>query len=79
MRKVRHRPNTRMRDRTPDGLFRFEVRSGMDVFYRRLPADICYIPLCMSGVVGDDVEILPAAGGQAPDVTRTYLCIARAA
>jgi mannose-6-phosphate isomerase-like protein (cupin superfamily) len=79
MRQVRHRPNTRMRDQTPDGLFRFEVRAGMDIFYRRLPADICYVPLCMSGVIGDDVEILCAAGGRAPDVTRTYLCIARAA
>jgi len=80
LRGVRHRPNTRMRDRTPDGRYRFSLRTGMDVFYRRgLPADICYVPLCMSGVIGDDVEILPAAGGQAPDTSRTYLCISRAA
>ena len=79
MREVRHRRNTRMRDRTPDGLYRFELRTGMDVFYRRLPADICHVPLCMSGVVGDDVEILAAASRQAPDLTRTYLSISRAA
>ena len=79
MRDVRHRPNTRMRDQTPDGLFRFELRTGMDVFYRRLPADICYVPLCMSGVVGDDVQIIAAPSGHAPDLTRTYLCISRAA
>jgi len=79
MREVRHRPNTRMRDRTPDGRYRFELRTGMDVFYRRLPADICHVPLCMSGVVGDDVEILTGASSQPPDADRTYLTISRAA
>jgi mannose-6-phosphate isomerase-like protein (cupin superfamily) len=77
LRDVRHRPNTRIRDRTPDGRYLFSLRTGMDIFYRRLPADICYVPLCMSGVIGDDVEILAAAGGQAPDTGRTYLCISR--
>jgi mannose-6-phosphate isomerase-like protein (cupin superfamily) len=80
LREVRHRPNTRMRDRTPDGLFRFSLRTGMDLYYRRgLPGDICHVPLCMSGVVGGDIEILAAGSGQAPDTGRTYLCISRAA
>jgi mannose-6-phosphate isomerase-like protein (cupin superfamily) len=78
MRTIRHRPNTRMRDRTPDGCYRFELRTGMDIFYRRRPADICYVPLCMSGVASGDVEII-AAGGQPPDPNRTYLSITRAA
>jgi mannose-6-phosphate isomerase-like protein (cupin superfamily) len=79
LREVRHRRNTRMRDRTPDGRYRFELRTGMDVFYRRLPSDICHVPLCMSGVIGDDVEILTAASSQPPDASRTYLTIRRAA
>ena len=80
LRDVRHRPNTRMRDRTPDGGYAFSLRTGMDLFYRRgLPADICYVPLCMSGVTGGDVAILAAGDGQVPDTGRTYLCISRAA
>jgi len=79
MRTARHRPNTRMRDRTPDGCYRFGLRTGMDIFYRRHPADICYIPLCMSGVTSGDVEIIAAVGGRAPDPNRTYLSITRAA
>lgn len=79
MRAVRHRPNTRMRAQSPDGRYRFELRTGVDVFYRRRPADICYVPLCMSGVTGGDVEIFTPASSQAPDVSRTYLSITRAA
>jgi mannose-6-phosphate isomerase-like protein (cupin superfamily) len=77
MRMVPHRPNTRMRDRTPDGRFRFELRTGMDIFYRRRAADVCYVPLCLSGVVSLDVQILARDGGQPPDTAMTYLCITR--
>jgi mannose-6-phosphate isomerase-like protein (cupin superfamily) len=76
MRPVPHLPNTRMRERTPDGRFRFELRTGMDIFYRRRGEDIFYIPLCMSGVVYSDVEILTRNDGRRPETDKTYLCIA---
>jgi mannose-6-phosphate isomerase-like protein (cupin superfamily) len=77
MQNVPYLPNTQMRDRTPDGRFRFELRTGMDVFYRRRNEDIFYIPLCMSGVVYSDVEILTRGDARRPHTDKTYLCIAR--
>jgi mannose-6-phosphate isomerase-like protein (cupin superfamily) len=77
MRPVPCLPNTRMRQATPDGRFGFGVRTGMDIFYRRRPEDLFYVPLCLSGVVSADLEILPGAAGQAPDTAKTYLCITR--
>jgi mannose-6-phosphate isomerase-like protein (cupin superfamily) len=77
MRTVLYLPNTRMREHTPDGRFRFELRTGMDIFYRRRSVDIFYVPLCLSGVVYSDVDILTCAGGQMPDADTIYLCITR--
>jgi len=37
-------PHAEMRDRTPDGRFRFQLRTGMDIFYRRPAEDMFYIP-----------------------------------
>ena len=78
MQPVRQLPNTRMRNGTPDGRYSFELRTGMDIFYRRRPQDVFYVPLCMSGVVRSDVDILTSAGGRRPQTDQTYLCIARA-
>ncbi|MEE1799910.1 cupin domain-containing protein [Streptomyces sp. NPDC101062] len=80
MRKVVAFPNTRMRARTPDGRFRFELRTGMDLFYRRRDEDLFHIPLCVSGAVYADVEILT---GRPEDTRRVqadkqYLCVSRA-
>lgn len=77
MRTVRYLPNTRMRERTPDGRFRFELRTGMDIFYRRRGTDICYVPLCLSGVVYSNVDILTSVSSQMPDSDTIYLCIAQ--
>jgi hypothetical protein len=51
----------------------------MDVFYRRRPADLFYVPLCISGVVRLDVEILTNTSREVvrPDVELPYLCISR--
>lgn len=78
MRAVPYLPNTRMRQRTPDGRFRFELRTGMDIFYRRRDDDLFYVPLCMSGVIYSNVEILTGGDTRRPDVDKIYLCIARA-
>ena len=75
LRAVPSRPNTEMRERTPDGRFRFWTRTGMDVFYRRLADDIVYIPLCVSGVVHSDVDILVRGEGRPPHTDMDYLCI----
>jgi mannose-6-phosphate isomerase-like protein (cupin superfamily) len=79
LRTVPSRPTAEMRDRTPDGRFRFELRTGMDIFYRRRGEDIFYVPLCMSGVVQSDVDILARIDGRRPETDKEYLCIAHAA
>lgn len=75
MRKVSWLPNTRMRTRTPDGRFTFELRTGMDIFYRRRPQDLFYVPLCLSGLVRSRVDILAGSDGRRPHPETTYLCI----
>ncbi|MDQ3402283.1 MAG: cupin domain-containing protein [Actinomycetota bacterium] len=79
MREVLSLPNTRMRERTPDGRFRFELRTGMDVFYRRRAADVFHIPLCVSGVVHSDLEILTGRDDdpRRPATEKHYLCVSR--
>jgi mannose-6-phosphate isomerase-like protein (cupin superfamily) len=79
MQRVPQQANAHLRGRTPDGRFGFEIRTGMDVFYRRRPADLFYVPLCISGVVRLDVEILTNTSREVvrPDVELPYLCISR--
>ncbi|WP_412737777.1 cupin domain-containing protein [Krasilnikovia sp. MM14-A1259] len=75
---VPSRPHAEMRDRTPDGRFAFELRTGMDIFYRRRSEDIFYIPLCISGVVHADVDILTRTDDRRPQTDMEYLCVSHA-
>ncbi|MET0235073.1 MAG: cupin domain-containing protein [Kibdelosporangium sp.] len=79
MRKVPSIPHARMRPQTPDSRFRFELRTGMDVFYRRRPEDIFHIPLCLSGMLRADLEILTGHldDRRRPAVDTQYLCVSR--
>lgn len=78
LRRIPSRPNTEMRDGTPDGRFRFELRTGMDIFYRRRAEDMFYVPLCVSGVVHADVEVLvPINDRRRPQTDVDYFCVAR--
>ncbi|MFC6066173.1 cupin domain-containing protein [Streptomyces ochraceiscleroticus] len=79
MRVVRSFPNARMRRQSPDRRFRFELRTGTDIFYRRRKEDLFHIPLCVSGVVESDVEILTGrpAEIQRPQTERQYLSVSR--
>ncbi|WP_084467815.1 cupin domain-containing protein [Actinokineospora inagensis] len=80
MRRIPSSPHARMRERTPDGRFRFDLRTGMDLFYRRRPDDLFHVPLCLSGVVRSDVAVLtghPEDGGR-PQTDVDYLSISRA-
>lgn len=77
MRPVPCLPNTRIREQSPDGRFRFELRPGMDIFYRRRAEDIFYIPLCLSGLVYSELEIVFRGRNFPPDPDKAYLCIAR--
>lgn len=79
MRAVASFPNTRMRRNSPDRRFRFELRTGMDIFYRRREEDLFHIPLCVSGVVESDVEILTGhpADLRRPQTDKQYLTISR--
>jgi mannose-6-phosphate isomerase-like protein (cupin superfamily) len=76
LRRVPSRPNTEMRDQTPDGRFRFELWTGMDIFYRRRTEDIFYVPLCVSGVVHADVDILTRTDDRRPQTDMEYFCVA---
>ncbi|MFJ9827140.1 cupin domain-containing protein [Streptomyces sp. NPDC101160] len=79
MRRVPSYPNTRMRAQTPDGRFRFALRTGMDLFYRPSSEDIFAIPLHISGVIERDVEILTGhpEDDRRPQTDQQYLCISR--
>lgn len=79
MRSVPAYPNTKMRARTPDGRFRFELRTGMDIFYRPSERDLFYIPLHIAGAVNRDVEILTGhpEDTRRPQTDKQYLCISR--
>ncbi|GGL80496.1 hypothetical protein GCM10010129_25130 [Streptomyces fumigatiscleroticus] len=79
MQAVPFLPNTRMRRHSPDRRFRFELRTGMDIFYRRRAEDVFHIPLCVSGVVKSDVEILTGLPGDTrrPQTDKQYLSISR--
>ncbi|MFD7406656.1 cupin domain-containing protein [Streptomyces sp. NPDC059866] len=79
MQKVAAFPHAHMRRQTPDGKFRFELRTGMDIFYRRRSEDIFYVPLCVSGVVYLDVEVLTGQEGdkRRPQTDKQYLCISK--
>jgi mannose-6-phosphate isomerase-like protein (cupin superfamily) len=77
LRAVPSHPHAEMRDRTPDGRFRFQLRTGMDIFYRRPAEDMFYIPLCISGVVHADVDILVRDEGRRPQTELDYLCVSR--
>ncbi len=78
LRSVPGQPTALMRDHTPDGRFRFELRTGMDIFYRRRGEDIFYVPLCISGVVHSEVDILTRADQRRPQTDKDYLCVAHA-
>ncbi|MDF5756961.1 cupin domain-containing protein [Spongiactinospora sp. TRM90649] len=79
MRRVPYLPHARMRGGTPDGRFLFDIRTGTDIFYRRRPADVFYIPLCLSGVVHSHVEILTSLpeDDRRPQVDKFYLSVTR--
>ncbi|ARQ67544.1 hypothetical protein CAG99_00720 [Streptomyces marincola] len=77
LRSVPAFPHTRMRRRTPDRRFSFELRTGMDIFYRRRAQDLFHIPLCLSGAVERDVEILTGhpEDKRRPQTDKQYLTI----
>jgi len=77
MRTIPYLPHSQIRERSPNGRFRFELRSGMDIFYRRRAEDIFYVPLCLSGVLNAELEIVARGRGHLLDTDKTYLCIAR--
>jgi len=79
LKPTRRLPNAKVRSGSPDGKFHFEIRTGMDVFYRRHPEDIFYIPLCVSGVVYSDIRILAnSSENSRPEPDKNYLCVSRA-
>lgn len=75
MREVSFLPHTRMRSTTPDGRFLFELRTGMDIYYRRSPRDLFYVSLCLSGLVGSGIDIITGSDRRRPHLDKTYLCI----
>lgn len=77
LRRMPAYPNTRMRAQTPDRRFRFELRTGMDIFYRPRPEDLFYVPLHIEGIVQGDVDIVAAHSRRRPQTDRQYLCLSK--
>ena len=77
MQEVSFLPHTRMRSTTPDGRFRFDLRTGMDIYYRPSVRDLFYVPLCLSGLVLGAVPIITPGDGRRCDPDKLYLCISR--
>ncbi|MCW2541995.1 MAG: hypothetical protein JWN95_3720 [Frankiales bacterium] len=69
-------PNSHLCAASPDGAYRFEVRAGMDIFYRRRPTDIFHIPLGIGDLIHNEIAILDAGRLQErPEVDRYYLSL----
>lgn len=77
MRAVRGRPHARIRRSSPDRRTEFAVRTGYDVFYRRNEGDMYYVPLCLSGAVYRDLDILTGGDARRPNTETSYLVINR--
>jgi mannose-6-phosphate isomerase-like protein (cupin superfamily) len=79
MKRVPYMPNGKMRASTPDGRYKFNIRTGMDIFYRRRFEDLFYVPLDISGMIYSKVSILTndSADGRRPELEEKYLCISR--
>ena len=77
LRKVGYLPQCRMRSTSPDGRYGFQVRAGMDLYYRPQPRDVCHIPLGAAGVIRGEVDVLVGHGGarRPPQVDHYYLSI----
>jgi mannose-6-phosphate isomerase-like protein (cupin superfamily) len=79
-RPVPYLPSASLRSACPNGAYRFEIRAGMDIFYRRRVEDLFHIPLGVSGVVAGDLQILNGRqeDRRAPAVDQYYLSLAEA-
>ncbi|CAA0130402.1 Uncharacterised protein [Mycolicibacterium vanbaalenii] len=77
--KLKYMPNASMCTLSPCGRFGFQICSGMDIHYRRYLAGDFLIPLCISGVVRGQVEILTsnASDTRPPKLDTYYLSISR--
>lgn len=70
-------PNASLASHSPCGTFRFAVRTGMELFYRREAMGQLAIRLSIDGVISDDISILTPAQIQADqiDTAARYLCV----
>lgn len=77
--KLKYMPNASMCSLSPCGKFGFTICSGMDIHYRRHSAGDFLIPLCISGIVRGDVDILTSdpADTRPPKLDTYYLSISR--
>jgi mannose-6-phosphate isomerase-like protein (cupin superfamily) len=79
-RPVPYLPSARLRTSCPNGEYRFDIRAGMDIFYRRRAEDLFHVPLGVSGVVAGDLQILSCRRDdrRRPAVDQYYLSLAEA-
>jgi mannose-6-phosphate isomerase-like protein (cupin superfamily) len=76
-RKLRYMPNASMCSISPCGRYGFAICSGMDVHYRRHTAGDFLVPLCISGIVRGEIEILTSDSSDTrpPKLDTYYLSI----
>lgn len=77
LRKAPHLPHAVIRGHSPDRLFGYEIRTGMDLYYRRLPAEIFSVPIGMTGIVQGSVDVLSANSRDGISTDQNYLSISR--
>ena len=79
-RPVSYLPEARLRDHSLCGSYRFDIRAGMDVFYRRQPGDLFHIPLGLTGIVTGELDILVPVRGdnRRPALDQYYLSLSHA-
>ncbi|WP_242423578.1 hypothetical protein, partial [Frankia sp. EI5c] len=77
LRRAPHVPHGVIRRLAPDRRFSYEIRTGMDLYYRRLPIEIFHVPIGMSGVVHGSVDVLTATGRDGVATDKYYLSISR--
>ncbi|WP_051466109.1 MULTISPECIES: cupin domain-containing protein [Pseudofrankia] len=78
LRRAPHIPHAVIRRASPDRRFSYEIRTGMDLYYRRLPTELFHVPIGMSGVVHGSVDVLGGASRDEVATDRSYLSISGA-
>lgn len=76
LKPVRQIPHTRLRRRSTGAKFRFDLRTGMDIFYTPRPQELFYVPIGFESFIAGYPVLHFIDGTKTPVLTdQTYLAI----